>query len=68
MAALTRKAPDAVERRVGECYRCVHARRVVSERKSEFWLCERSRTEPERFAKYPRLPMFGCPGLEVRND
>jgi hypothetical protein len=66
LAARARNAPDDVERRVGDCYRCAHARRIVSERKSEFWLCERSRTEPDRFAKYPRLPVKGCPGFDAR--
>ncbi|HEY3495926.1 MAG TPA: hypothetical protein VGK73_14610 [Polyangiaceae bacterium] len=37
---------------------------VRSAKGSEFWLCERSRTEPERFPKYPRLPVRSCSGYE----
>ena len=59
-----RNAENAVERRVGRCFRCVHARQVRSAKQGEFWLCERSRSEPERYAKYPRLPVSGCPGFE----
>jgi hypothetical protein len=57
-------AEDAVARRVGQCFHCAHARRVRSAKQSEFWLCERARSEPERYAKYPRLPVSGCPGFE----
>jgi hypothetical protein len=31
-----------------------------------FSLCRRSRTEPERFPRYPRLPVERCPGYEPR--
>jgi hypothetical protein len=47
---------------VGLCSDCVHARRIASARGSEFWLCRRSEVEPERFAKYPALPVRRCPG------
>jgi hypothetical protein len=49
--------------RVGLCSLCRHARALHSSKDSEFWLCERSKSEP-RFAKYPRLPMHACPGFE----
>jgi hypothetical protein len=55
-------------RRVGQCFDCIHGRRVVSARGSQFWLCERSRTEPERFAKYPPLPVYNCPGFEPKAE
>lgn len=45
---------------VGLCARCHHAR-VVKGRRSLFWFCELSRTDP-RFVKYPRLPVLECPG------
>jgi hypothetical protein len=61
-----RERNDAVERRVGQCFHCLHAREVRSAKQSEFWLCERSRSEPERYAKYPRLPVSGCAGFERR--
>jgi hypothetical protein len=29
-------------------------------------MCLRSREEPERFAKYPRVPVQECPGYDRR--
>jgi hypothetical protein len=29
-----------------------------------FSLCRRSRAEPDRFPRYPRLPVLRCPGYE----
>jgi len=49
--------------RVGQCSLCRHARAIRSAKNSEFWLCERSNSDP-RFAKYPRLPVRACPGFE----
>ena len=49
--------------RVGLCADCVHSRRVVSAKGSEFWLCAKSETDP-RFRKYPRLPVLACDGYE----
>jgi len=46
---------------VGLCATCTHARRIESERGSEFWLCQLSATDA-RFPKYPRLPILTCPG------
>jgi hypothetical protein len=54
--------PDPVDPAVGLCAACAHARRVTTPR-SLFWLCERSRTDPN-YARYPRLPMRECPGFE----
>jgi hypothetical protein len=31
-----------------------------------FSLCERSRTEPDEFPRYPRLPVLECRGFEER--
>lgn len=53
-------------RRVGLCALCVHARVIRSSKGSEFWLCGRSQQEPERFRKYPPLPVLRCAGLERR--
>lgn len=47
----------------GLCGDCIHARRVVSGRGSEFLMCGRSRTDP-RYARYPSLPVVFCPGHE----
>lgn len=47
----------------GLCATCRHVRRVESARGSDFFLCERSRTDP-RFPKYPPLPVLRCLGYE----
>lgn len=55
-------AEDSQDRAyAGLCAGCVHARRIQSARRSFFYLCERSATDP-RFPKYPRLPVVACPG------
>ncbi len=46
----------------GLCADCRNARRVTTPR-SEFLLCEKSRTDAS-YARYPRLPMLACPGYE----
>ena len=46
----------------GLCAGCRYSRRVTTPR-SEFLLCERSRTDSS-YARYPRLPMLSCPGYE----
>ncbi len=50
----------------GLCERCVHQQVVRTTRGGRFSLCRRSRDEPERFPRYPRLPVLGCPGFEAR--
>jgi hypothetical protein len=50
----------------GLCDSCRHQQVVRNTRGSEFSLCRRSRDEPERFARYPRLPVLACPGHERR--
>jgi hypothetical protein len=55
------KRPDA-----GLCETCVYQRLVRNTRGSEFSLCERSKTEPDRFPRYPRLPVERCAGYEER--
>jgi hypothetical protein len=52
----------------GLCDRCVHQRLVSTTRGSTFSLCERHRTEPERYAKYPPLPVIACPGFTRRQE
>jgi len=49
--------------RVGLCSVCRHARAIHSAKGSEFWLCERSKTDA-RFNKYPALPVRACAGFE----
>jgi hypothetical protein len=48
---------------VGLCASCRHARRLRSSKGSDFWLCERSRSDP-KYRKYPQLPVVSCPGHE----
>jgi hypothetical protein len=48
----------------GLCSRCLHARRIDSDRGSTYILCELSRTN-SRFAKYPRLPVLACDGFQL---
>ncbi|MFO7568056.1 MAG: hypothetical protein R6X02_35770 [Enhygromyxa sp.] len=43
----------------GLCRRCVHARRIVSARGSEFWRCAVAEAIPS-WPKYPRLPVLRC--------
>jgi hypothetical protein len=50
----------------GLCDTCVHQRVVKNTRGSTFSLCQRSKTEPERYPRYPRLPVGACPGYEQR--
>ena len=50
----------------GLCDACVHQQRVTTTRGSVFSLCRRSRDEPERFPRYPRIPVFACRGFTAR--
>jgi hypothetical protein len=50
----------------GLCETCAHQRLVGTTRGSEFSLCGRSRDEPERYPRYPRVPVLRCPGHEPR--
>ena len=51
----------------GLCNSCRHQRLVHNTRGSTFSLCERSKREPDRFPRYPRLPVERCPGYEKRD-
>ena len=48
----------------GLCDSCRHQQIVRNTRGSVFSLCRRSKTEPERFPRYPRLPVAECVGYE----
>jgi hypothetical protein len=48
----------------GLCDSCRHQRLVPNTRGSVFSLCRRSRDEPERFPRYPQLPVLRCPGYD----
>jgi hypothetical protein len=48
----------------GLCDSCAFQRVVKNTRGSTFSLCERSKTEPDRFPRYPRIPVVRCDGYE----
>ena len=48
----------------GLCDSCVHQKLISTTRGSVFSMCLRHRSEPERFPKYPRLPVTACAGYE----
>jgi hypothetical protein len=50
--------------KAGLCDSCRHQRIVTNTRGSRFSMCQRSKTEPERYPKYPRLPVRECAGYE----
>lgn len=59
----------AFERRpaiAGLCDSCAHQQVVRNTRGSVFSLCRRSRTEPDRFPRYPRVPVVECQGWDER--
>ena len=48
----------------GLCNDCAFQQLVRTTRGSVFSLCRRSRDEPERWPRYPRLPVLKCAGFE----
>lgn len=48
----------------GLCDTCRHQQIVPNTRGSVFSLCRRFKNEPDRFPRYPRLPVTQCPGYE----
>jgi hypothetical protein len=48
----------------GLCNICRHQQIVRNTRGSVFSLCRRSKTEPDRFPRYPRVPVTNCDGWE----
>ena len=51
---------------VGLCSDCLHCR-VITARRSQFYFCERSATDPA-FPRYPQLPVRVCIGFKERGD
>ena len=49
----------------GLCDSCLHQKLIHNTRGSTFSMCLRHRTEPERFPKYPALPVRACAGYEA---
>jgi hypothetical protein len=55
---------DAGPSGVGLCAGCVHSRTTANRRGSRFYLCKRSRLDPD-YPRYPTLPVWACDGFEV---
>ncbi len=45
------------------CDSCAYQQVVRNTRGSVFSLCRRSRDEPERYPKYPQMPVLHCVGF-----
>jgi hypothetical protein len=52
----------------GLCDRCTHQRLVATTRGPIYSLCERSRSQPEAYPRYPRLPVLECRGYETLSE
>lgn len=55
------EADDATE--PGLCASCRHAEAIQGAR-STFWRCGRHEDEPERFPRFPEVPVVECAGYE----
>ena len=51
--------------KAGLCDSCEHQKIVRSGRGSVFSMCLRHRAEPERYPKYPCLPVRECAGYST---
>jgi hypothetical protein len=51
--------------RVGDCLGCAHSKALKTKSGSAIFMCGRAEDETA-YAKYPGLPMKGCPGLTIR--
>ena len=58
---------DNQRTRAGLCADCRFMRLIQSDRGSDFFLCQRSLTDPS-YPKYPRLPVLECPGYESNRE
>jgi hypothetical protein len=52
----------------GLCDSCAYQRVVRNTRGSSFSLCRRSTDEPERYPRYPRVPVLACRGYKPREE
>jgi hypothetical protein len=50
----------------GLCDSCRHQKLIHNTRGSTFSMCLRTKSEPDRFPRYPRVPVLECPGHEAR--
>jgi hypothetical protein len=62
---MTDTARDDAPARVGLCATCAHVQIVTSSKRTTFYLCKRSDTDP-RFRRYPALPVVVCAGYEAK--
>ncbi len=60
-------ASDQPGPQAGLCDSCSFQQVVRNTRGSVFSLCRRGRLEPDRFVRYPPLPVLGCDGYERRS-
>ena len=51
----------------GLCDRCAHQKLIHTTRGTTYSMCLRHKTEPERYPKYPSLPVRACAGYEPRD-
>jgi hypothetical protein len=51
----------------GLCDTCAHQKLVDTTRGTTYSMCLRHRSEPERYPKYPPLPVRACAGHEPRD-
>jgi hypothetical protein len=51
----------------GLCGTCAHQKLIHTTRGTTYSMCLRHRTEPERYPKYPPLPVRACAGYEPRD-
>jgi hypothetical protein len=58
-----RRRADPKRAEVGLCASCRQARRILSSKGSEFWLCGRAESD-RNYPKYPPLPVLRCLGYE----
>jgi hypothetical protein len=52
----------------GLCDTCAHQKLIHTTRGTTYSMCLRHRTEPERYPKYPPLPVRSCAGHEVSHS
>jgi len=50
----------------GLCARCAFQRLVGTQRGPTYSLCTRSTDEPDRYPRYPPLPVQACAGYQPR--
>ena len=62
MSGPVRPASDQPGPQAGLCDTCLSQQIVRNTRGSVFSLCRRAREEPDRYVRYPQLPVIACDG------